>query len=217
MQTVQASRLSCHWKRGLLVGLFVLSLGGCAFVSNYNPAYIPNDQGSAQVALPGKGLIFTEKTDDVRPYTGSPTSFTGSSTKLTIPLGTITREIAISVFRREFRDGVDSANDLADLHKYSAVVCPKITKFTYEYNQAKNLGFAITPTVDISLEVQLRNKEGRTYWKKIYNSGVREGPAYVVSGSPGERISELTHKTIYALMTRAAADVRGVLVVRSGK
>ncbi|MDA8365023.1 MAG: hypothetical protein M0Z84_14700 [Gammaproteobacteria bacterium] len=217
MRIIPAHRFSQNWRRGLLIGLFALSVSGCAYVSTYNPGYLPNDQGSAQAGLPGKGLVYTAKADDLRLYTGSPTSFTGGATKLTIPLGAITKEIAISVFRGVFRDGVDSANNLGDLNRYDAVVSPKIIKFTYEYNQAKNLGFAITPTVQLSLEVQLLNKEGKTYWEKSYNSGVREGPAYMVSGSPGERISELTHKTIYALMTQAATDIRAVIVARSEK
>lgn len=203
--------------RRFWLSAFCLVVSGCAFVTTYNPAYIPNEHQHLRGQVPGKVLIYTERADDLSLFRGNPTSFTGSASTLTIPLGTITKEVAVTVFGDMFKDGFDISNSLdpEKLSRYSLVIQPRTTRFSYEYNQAKNIGFAITPTVTLSLDVKLLDREGKPYWEKTYESGIREAPAYMISGSPGEEISKLAHATIYALMVQAATDVRSNIASQS--
>ena len=108
--------------------------------------------------MQGKGLIYTTSEDDNYLFKGPPTSFTGSATTLEVPLGKMTKEIAILVFKDTFKDGHQSTNALEKLHEYELVFYPKVVQFSYAYNQLKNLGFAITPQVRIVLNVKLYDK-----------------------------------------------------------
>lgn len=184
------------------------ALSGCAPVATYNPAYISHVNLAEAEKLNGRILIFTEKIDDDVPYMGKPTSFTGSATTLTIPLGVITREIAVIVFGDLFRGGAERSNSMTNLTSYRLVLKPKIVNFSYEYNQLKNLGFAITPTVIATLEASLLDSKGMTSWTKSYFSGTVETDAYMISGAPGEEIGKAAHKAIYDLMLKAAKDIR---------
>ena len=91
-------------RRGWVLTITVLAalLGGCAPIATYNAAYITPPSTPEAAKLPGKALIYTTKADDDTPWAGRPTSFTGSATTLTIPLGLITREIAATVFGDSF-------------------------------------------------------------------------------------------------------------------
>ena len=47
--------------------------------------------------------------------------------------------------------------------------------------------------------------------QRRYDSGTVEVPAYFISGATGEQIGKATHKAMFDLMVRAAADVREAL------
>ena len=201
-----------------LAGLLALALllGGCAQTATYNAAYLVPPATPPADKLAGKALIYTVKSDDDNAWSGKPTSFTGGGTTLSIPLGLIAREVAALVFGDLFRDGASKANSLADARAYRAVVQPRVASFSYEYNQLKNAGFAITPTAVLSLDITLLAPDGKTISQKRYDSGAVEMSAYIVSGSPGEEIGKATHKAMLDLMTRAAADLRETLRLRGG-
>lgn len=126
----------------------------------------------------------------------------------------IAREIAAVVFGDAFRDGAAKANALPAAGAYRVIIQPKVSAFSYEYNQLKNAGFAITPTAVLTLEVALLDASGKTVNQRRYDSGTVETPAYFISGAPGEEIGKATHKALIDLMLRAAADVREVLRLR---
>jgi hypothetical protein len=48
--------------------------------------------------------------------------------------------------------------------------------------------------------------------QKTYASGPVEGPSYMLNTSPQEEIVKVTHKAVYDVMTKAAADVSAELV-----
>jgi hypothetical protein len=194
--------------RAALAAAALLVLAGCAQVATYNASYHPSPVTAAADKLPGKVLVLTAKADDETPWAGKPTSFTGGGTTLTIPLGVITREIAATVFGDLFRDGAVKANSLAGATGVRIAVTPKVSQFSYEYNQLKNVGFAITPTVVLTLEVSTLDSAGKPRKTRRYDSGTVEMPAYMISGAPGEEIGKAAHKAIYDLMVKAAADVR---------
>lgn len=199
--------------RGLILMIITMLVlvSGCAQKATYNPAYVGKPAIPDADKVAGKVLVYTEKTDDDTLWSGKPTSFTGSATTLSIPLGLIAREIAATVFGDAFRDGAVKANALTDASDYRVIIRPKVSAFSYEYNQLKNIGFAITPTVVLTLEVSLLDAGGKMVNQRRYDSGRVEVSAYIISGSPGEEIGKAAHKALNELMVRAAQDVREAL------
>ena len=192
-----------------LVALALLSLlGGCATSIAYRADYIPDRPVADSDRINGRVLVYTTKADDERLATAGATSFTGSGGKLTTPIGMMTREVALKVFSRVATDGAAASNDLADAARFTIVLRPQTEDFKYGFPQLKNLGFAITPQVEITLRMQLLDASGRVAFEQTYSSGVVEGKSYMMSGSPYERINKLAHSTLYDLMSRAAADVK---------
>lgn len=194
--------------RALAALALVSILGGCATSIAYRADYVPDKPIADADRIKGRILIYTTKADDERLVTGGATSFTGSGAKLTTPIGMMTREIALKVFSRLATDGAQSSNDLADSSRFTIVLRPEVQDFKYGFPQLKNLGFAITPQVEVTLRAQIIDSSGHTQFEQTYSSGVVEGKSYMMSGSPYERINKLVHATIYDLMVRAAADVK---------
>lgn len=183
-------------------------LGGCATSIAYRADYVPDQPVADNERIAGRVLVYTTTTDDERLVTGGASSFTGSGASLTTPIGMMTREIAVKVFSRIAIEGAVAGNTLADSQRFSVVVRPQSQDFRYAFPQLKNLGFAITPEVELSLRVSVLDATGKTQFERDYKSGVVEGKSYMMSGSPYERINRLTHATIYDLMRKAADDVR---------
>lgn len=196
-----------HLLAAIAAGAIAL-LSGCAPMATYNPAYVGQPAFQETDKVDGRVLVYTERVDDDTPFVGPPTSFTGGGTKLTIPLGVISREIAATVFGAIFKGGATKDNVLGKAADFRVVIKPKVSSFSYEYNQLKNLGFAITPTVVLSLQVATLATDGSVLQTRSYDSGTVEMPAYIISGSPGEEIGKAAHKALFDLMTRAAIDVR---------
>jgi hypothetical protein len=186
----------------------LLYLSGCASSIAYRADYVAERTVVANERISGRVLVYTTKDDDERLVTGGASSFTGAGAKLTTPIGTMTREIALKVFSQVATEGASAANDLTDAARYSIVIRPETEDFKYGFPQAKNLGLWITPRVEMQLRVSVLDASGRPLIEKHYSSGVIEGKGYVMSGSPYEKINKLAHQTLYDLMRRAAEDVR---------
>lgn len=191
--------------RNLLLSIALLVFAGCTTVGNYNPSFV-GTPASVDKPLPGKALVYVTETDANYIYKGKPTSFTGGGTTLSIGLGEITTRIAVSVFGNVFSEGAQHKSTLDEADQFTIVVTPKMTSFSYAYNQIKNLGFAITPQVDMSLDVKVNNLQGATVLQKTYESGMVDGETYMMSGSPGEEVSKAVHKALTSLMNQAAID-----------
>ena len=197
--------------------LAILAVAGCSSTSSYNPSYLAAARRPATVVSDGKVLVVTAPQDDAFVYTGNPTSFTGSATTLTLPLGSIVRESAVAAFADTFKGGADVASQVTDASRYVVIVAPKLVTFSYEYNQLKNVGFAITPTAVVNVDVRVLDAKGATRWQRSYASGPVEGPAYMLNTAPGEEISKVAHKALYDVFSKAAGDVvREVLAVPPG-
>lgn len=199
----------------LLAGaLAAFVLAGCASTGTYNPAYLAAARRPAATQVDGRVLVVTSPQDDAFVYTGNPTSFTGSATTLTLPLGSIVRETAVAAFADTFKSGAEAAPAVKDVARYVVIVSPKLSSFSYEYNQLKNAGFAITPTAVVNVEVRVLDASGATRWQRTYASGPVEGPSYMLNTSPGEEINKVTHKALYDMFAKAAADVAREVVAR---
>ena len=202
---------------GLFAALAVLALGGCAMTSTFNQGYLAAARRPVAEQADGKALIVTTPQDDAYVYTGHPTSFTGAATTLTLPLGSIVKETATAAFADRFKGGAEAAGAITNADSYAVIVAPRLTSFSYEYNQLKNIGFAITPTVSVVVDVRVLDAEGAMRWQRNYSSGPVEGPAYMLNTSPEEEISKVAHKALYDLFSAAAADVaRGAAIKPTG-
>jgi hypothetical protein len=202
-----------HLNKFIFLVFAPLVLGGCSFQGGLNTTYYQYAAHAYTTKIPGKGAIEMSAADQKETFTGKPTSFTGGGSTLTLPLGQITMEAAKLAFNDVFTQGVQVVESVPT-QGYVATIRPKVTQYSYEYNQLKNVGFAITPTAVLTLDVTLRDGAGQTVWQKKFESGVYEGPAYMMSGSPGEEISKTTHRAIMKVMQDAADEVQKEMVVR---
>lgn len=184
-----------------------LLLSGCAASMAYRADYVPDKSVAESDRVVGRVLVYTTQDDDERLITAGATSFTGGGMKLTTPIGMMTREIAVKVFQKAATDGADAGHDLKNAERYTVVVRPQAQDFKHGFPQLKNLGFAITPEVQVTLRVTLLAPGGSTLLEKTYDSGVVSGSSYMMSGKPVERVNKLAHEVIYDLMRRAAADI----------
>lgn len=192
-------------RTSILVLAAALLLGGCTMATGYRPDYVQARAVSAEERIQGKALLVTSTEEDEYVFSGHPTSFTGSASTLSVPLGFMTRQIAETVFGEVCTEGVDHAAAAAS--GYAVIVRPRVTLFEFGYPQLKNLGFAITPEARVDLNVKLLGSDGQPLLDKDYSTGTREGKSYMLSGSPQERTSKLAHQGIYDLMREAAADI----------
>ncbi|MGO9443176.1 MAG: hypothetical protein ACLPXB_00210 [Thiobacillaceae bacterium] len=190
----------------VLFAALSLTLGGCAFQGGLNTTYYQYSPRTYVSKIAGKAALQMSGSDQNEIYTGKPTSFSGASTTLSLPMGEITREAAMLAFNDVFAQGVQLVESTPE-QGYVAVIQPKVTHFSYEYNQLKNAGFAITPTAVISLKVTLMDDGGKPVWEKTFESGNYEGTTYFMSGSPGDEISKTTHKAMMKVMQEAADAV----------
>lgn len=183
-------------------------LSGCSFNAGYNPAYLTP---SVALNLEGKSLVVMTADDAAWNLATKPTSFTGGGTTLTVPLGEITRQIALKVFGAAFKQGADFKTTVEGAQGYRLIVKPKVANFTYAYNQLKNLGLAITPQVQLELHITLVSPSGAVVLDKSYSSGLTEGGAYVISGQPSEKVNQVLHQALFKLMTDAALEAKQLL------
>lgn len=189
--------------RLLLCGIALLAISGCSYNVGFNSSYLP----PAGIAgkHDGKVLVLMSQQEQDWVYSGHPTSYTASATTLSVPLGNITKQVALEVFSRHFTE-VDFANARPAGGQYTMVVNPRVSHFEYAYNQLKNLGFAITPEIKLDLDVTLYDAKGNKVMEKTYRSGLQEGESYMMSGSPHEKVNQALHKTLYTHMSQAVSD-----------
>jgi len=191
-----------------LISIAALFLSACSYNAGFNSTYLPPEGITTKINE--RVLIVMSEQEQEWVYSGNPTSFTGGATTLTIPLGNITKQIAIEVFSRHFRSA-DSAKGLPTDSTYRIAVNPRVSHFEYAYNQLKNLGFAITPEIKLDLDVKMFDSLGKQVMQKTYSAGLRSGESYMVSGSPAEKINQTLHRALFELMENAAVDAVGAL------
>ena len=185
----------------------VLLLCGCAASMAYRTDYMPDNPVADTDRIMGRVLVYTTQSDDDRLVTAGATSFTGSGMKLTTPIGMMSREIALKVFSKAASDGADASHDLSNARRYTIILRPQAQDFTHGFPQLKNLGFAITPEVRVTMRMTLLDSTGKDLLEKDYDSGVVSGSSYMISGKPVERVNKLAHEVMYDFIRRAASDV----------
>jgi hypothetical protein len=211
--------------RGPAVLALPLILCGCAAEVAYEPGYlapaIPKYLAETRI------LILMDPEDMEYVYEGTADSFIGRDFTLRMPIGAITREIAVEVFQSHFNYGVVFAGAPPPDLRYVVAIDPEIRDFTYRYEQRveENViemrsvdggieaipATIITPTIEFELALRAYDAAGNVVLDKIYPSGVVEGESYYVTSRPHERINATFHATLQSMMLRVASDLRSFL------
>jgi hypothetical protein len=188
------------------VSLLVM-LVGCVEVVKYRAEYLPQIQANSPGQIEGKGLIYTDSSDDQYVFAGKAESVLSGGASLSMPLGEMNKEIAKVVFSGLFKSGVDTSNSLDKASEYRVIIKPRVTTFSWDLNTLRTAGFGATPQVKMQLNLQVFNQERKIIFEKTYDTGVVRGD-YYFGGRPGEKINKLTHTTLFNLMTTIAEDLR---------
>jgi hypothetical protein len=204
---------------------FVVVLGGCAAEVEYQPAYLAS--AIPRYLADTRILILMDPEDMEYVYEGAADSFIGSDFTLRMPIGAITREIAVEVFQRHFNYGVVFAGSPPPDVRYVVAIDPAIRGFTYRYEQLIEDSVIemrtvdggieaipatiITPTIEFELALKAYDFDGNVILDKIYPSGVVAGESYYVTSRPHERINATFHATLQSMMLRVASDLRAFL------
>jgi S1-C subfamily serine protease len=138
---------------------------------------------------------------------------TGFAWQLDAPLGELAKKTAAEIYGHSFVNGYDTANSTDfKLGSFAAIIHPQIQNFAWQFNQARNAGFAITPQVKMTLNLELLSPETNTViFQRQYDSGWVDGNTYVVNLTPMEAIHAATQKTIATLMADSLRDLDTVI------
>jgi len=162
--------------------------------------------------LDGKGLIVMSAYDENLIYSDNPSSFTGGGTKLTLPIGQIVKRISLEVFGSIFAKGAYFDNQPSNSEDYILVIKPDVKVDNYKYDQLENLGFAVTPKVSISANIQVLSSDRSIIFDKNYSYVDKKARAYLFAGSPDEKINELIHQSIHQILLESLTDIRKNLI-----
>jgi len=185
-----------------------LALAACQATTTYKPEYVQPTAVPVGEKIDGKGLLFFEESYANYVFNEGASTFTGSAAKLSVPLGLMTREVGKTVYGAAFTEGVDVTTVPSVGGAYRVTIQPKVTDYKYYFHQAENLGFAITPGAQMSLTVKLLDPTGTEIATRTYASEEKKGGSYMISGSPEEKISKLTHEIMAELMQKSLIDIR---------
>ena len=203
--------------RSLAGALATLVLTACAHEVEFRPAYVP--PAKPAFVAQGRLLIVMPKEPREFVYKGHPRSITGEYMTLTIPLGEIVEDVAKEVFSSCFAYGVDVVDALGSSDDFVLALEGDLEEFAYSYNKVIDQGFGedaveawTVPEVDIAFHVKAYDRHRTTVLDKKYDSGVRAGESYLVTGRPAERINRVLHETLHALMLELAVDLYPLLL-----
>jgi hypothetical protein len=192
-------------------------LAACAYEIGYDPSYVPPDR--PPYVADGKLLIVMPEAQRQLVYQGAPSSEVGNFTTLTIPFGTILRDIARDVFGSCFARGVEFTETRHAGSDYVLALEGDMEEFLYSYTRVIDEGFAVeepttwlVPEVQIQFDIRAYSPGGEVLLAKTYDSGVVAGPSYYVDSRPAERVNETLHATLHDLMLQVANDVRPLIV-----
>jgi len=172
---------------------------------DYKPQYLGTPSFNPAHRLNGKCVINTTSTDDGYIFQAPPSSVFGSAETLKIPLGLITKNAAIRVFKGACSEA--STMDNLDDGKYDVAIYPKPIGFEYFFNDRRYLGTVITPQVIIDLQVTVFNSKQEVIFQKSYKSGVVNGKIIYIPMTGWENVNVATHETMTRLLSAAAEEI----------
>ena len=188
-----------------------------AYLAAVNPSYVAED----------KIVVLMHEHDQQYVFEGKPMSQLGGPIKLTMPIGSILREVTASVFRSYFMYGVVFTDELSPNLLYTVAIEPEIVDFAYRFDRRvegdvldlrrSEEGFAeepvsiITPSIEFQLDVAVHDAGGNVRLEKSYFSGLVAGESYIVTSRPHERVNATFHAALQELMLEVAEDIRPFL------
>lgn len=177
-------------------------LAACASTVAPRPELIA--AGVAAPLVQGKATLVMSSAAVNQSISAHPTSFTGSATSITFPMGQIVRTAGEKVFGAGFSKGVVTSETAAP-ETYGVSV--DVSNFTYAYDQASNLGFAITPKVSLQMAADVRSPDGKTLLHKTYSKTDVTPGKYGISGQPAEKINEGLHMALGQMFRDLLDDI----------
>jgi hypothetical protein len=188
------------------IALMAASLAACASTIAPRPELVaagvsaPVVQGKATLVMPAAAANQT-----LSPH---PTSFTGAATSINIPMGQIVRAVGEKVLGAGFSKGV-TTNEALVPGTYDVSV--DVSNFSYAYDQASNLGFAITPKVTVQMTADVRSPDGKPLLHKTYSKADVTPGKYGISGKPAEKINEGLHMALGQMFRDLLDDIAGAV------
>jgi|TARA_B110000967_G_C18783474_1_gene509519 hypothetical protein len=191
----------------------IFFISSCSYDASFRQDFVPMTPSIAtSQKLDGKGLIVMSAYDENLIYSDNPSSFTGGGTKLTLPIGQIVKRISLEVFGSIFAKGAYFDNQPSNSEDYILVIKPDVKVDNYKYDQLENLGFAVTPKVSISANIQVLSSDRSIIFDKNYSYVDKKARAYLFAGSPDEKINELIHQSIHQILLESLTDIRKNLI-----
>jgi hypothetical protein len=204
----------------LLVGL--ITLCGCTAQGLYESQYL--EKVTPPYLAENKVVVLMHAHDQEYTFTGKPTSEIGENITLTMPIGSILREVTANTFRSYFMYGVVFTDKLLPDLRYTVAIEPEIRNFAYRYDRriegdvfdvrpnsdggpAQPLS-TITPSIRFELALTAYDASNKVLLKKTYESGWVAGESYIVTSRPHERVNATFHKALQAVMAKVADDIR---------
>jgi S1-C subfamily serine protease len=199
------------WRLVLLVFGAAL-LAGCKTVA-YNPTYTRPVAINIVPRYQGKLLLFTTPSDDKFVFHGHPKSVTGVAWNLKVPLGEMSKKMAGDIYGHLFEAGYEFGHEIdTNNNRFVVILHPQIEDFAWRMNQAKNIGFAITPQVKMTLNLQLLSADKNTViLQRQYESGWVNGNSYLINITPFESVNAAIHETMASLMVDSIRDMDAVM------
>lgn len=209
-----------------LAVLFAIGLiAGCTAQGRFEAEYL--EPVEAPYLAEAKIVVLMHDHDQQYTFSGKPTSQIGANITLTMPIGSILREVSAGVFRSYFMYGTVFTEELSPNLLYTVAIEPEIRNFSYRYDRSlegdvfdlrrTEDGVAaqplsvITPSIQFELAVRAYDAAGKVLVEKMYPSGVVRGESYMVTSRPHERINATFHKALEQLMLKVADDIRPFL------
>jgi hypothetical protein len=208
--------------RNLITLFGVALLSGCTAQGVFESQYL--EPVAAPYLAEAKIVVLMHDHDQQYTFTGKPTSQIGENITLTMPIGSIVREVCASVFRSYFMYGTVFTDNLSPNLIYTVAIEPEIRNFEYSYEReyqedvldmrTNDDGMrrqplsTITPTIRFGLNVRAYDGMGKVLFDKQYDSGVVKGDSYIVTSRPHERVNATFHRALEQLMLKVADDIR---------
>jgi hypothetical protein len=211
--------------RSLPIFFAVALIAGCTAQGRFEAEYLT--PVAAPYLAEAKIVVLMHDHDQQYTFSGKPTSQIGENITLTMPIGSILREVSADVFRSYFMYGTVFTEALSPNLIYTVAVEPEIRNFSYSYDRSlegdvfdlrrTEDGVAaeplsvITPSIQFELAVRAYDATGKVLSEKTYQSGVVQGESYMVTSRPHERINATFHKALEQVMLKVADDIRPFL------
>ncbi|MGZ3376270.1 MAG: hypothetical protein ACXU8S_06705 [Phenylobacterium sp.] len=185
-----------------LVSIACAMLAACASTVAPRPELVA--AGVAAPLVQGRATLVMPAAAANQSISAHPTSFTGSATSITFPMGQIVRTVGEKVFAAGFSKGVVTS-ETAQPDTFGVSV--DVSNFTYAYDQASSLGFAITPKVSLQMTADVRAPDGKALLHKTYSKTDVTPGKYAISGKPAEKINEGLHMALGQMFRDLLDDI----------